>query len=155
MTTSNKYHRTITGIDGQRVTVDVYAVLVAFDVTCPAIAHAVKKLLAPGQRGHKDKGQDLREAVQSIERAAQMVVGEKSMTNHILPAHLTVENTSKIGTRVAVFLDGVEQKNVIEAHTGEGWLVRCKISDDGSALVDGDKIATERVNGTVTAKVIE
>lgn len=72
MTATNKYHRTITAIDGQRVTVDVYAVLVAFDVTCPAIAHAVKKLLAPGQRGHKDKAQDLREAVQAIERAIQL-----------------------------------------------------------------------------------
>lgn len=72
MSANNKYHRTITSIDGQRVTVDVYAVLVAFDVTCPAIAHAVKKLLAPGQRGHKDKAQDLGEARSSIDRALQM-----------------------------------------------------------------------------------
>lgn len=69
---TNKYHRTITAIDGQRVTVDVYSVLVAFDVTCPATQHAVKKLLAPGQRGHKDKAQDLSEARSSIDRALQM-----------------------------------------------------------------------------------
>lgn len=69
---TNKYHRTIVGIDGSTATVDVYAVLAAFNVTCPATQHAVKKLLAPGQRGHKDKAQDLSEARSSIDRALQM-----------------------------------------------------------------------------------
>lgn len=60
----NKYQRQLNG-----ATVDVYDVLVAFNVTNPATAHAVKKLLMPGSRGHKDLLTDLREARDSIERA--------------------------------------------------------------------------------------
>lgn len=50
---------------------DVYDVLIMFDVRDPAIQHAVKKLLACGQRGHKDVFQDLREARESINRALE------------------------------------------------------------------------------------
>jgi hypothetical protein len=42
-------------------------------VTCPATAHAIKKLLMAGERGHKDKVQDLKEAKQSIERAIELI----------------------------------------------------------------------------------
>lgn len=52
--------------------IDVYDILVAFNVTCPAIGHAIKKLLCPGTRGHKDKIQDIKEAYISIERALQL-----------------------------------------------------------------------------------
>lgn len=54
------------------VIVDVYDVLVAFNVTDPAVQHAVKKLLAMGQRGHKDKMTDLKEAHWQLERAVQI-----------------------------------------------------------------------------------
>ena len=63
----NKYQRTIKGD-----TVDVYDVLVAFGVTCPAMAHAIKKMLMPGQRGSKDAEQDKREAIQAIERSIEL-----------------------------------------------------------------------------------
>lgn len=53
--------------------IDVYRVLALFNVTNPAIAHAVKKLLVPGRRGAKDVQKDLREAVVSINRALQMM----------------------------------------------------------------------------------
>lgn len=64
---TNKYARTIYGVE-----VDVYDVLVAWDVTCPATQHAIKKLLMPGKRGSKDKLQDLEEAGQAIERAIEL-----------------------------------------------------------------------------------
>jgi len=51
---------------------DVYDVLKAFEVCNPAIQHAIKKLLMPGRRGHKDKIQDLLEAKQSIVRAINL-----------------------------------------------------------------------------------
>ena len=55
--------------------VDVYDVLTIFKVHNPAIQHAIKKLLCPGQRtAAKDKIQDLREAILSIERAIEMEV---------------------------------------------------------------------------------
>ena len=63
-----KYDRTIK----PGVSVDVYDVLKAFNVTCPATAHAIKKLLAPGQRGTKSLVTDLEEAAASINRAIQL-----------------------------------------------------------------------------------
>lgn len=64
----NKYQREVK----EGVFVDVYDVLKAFNVTNPAMAHAVKKMLAPGQRGAKDMIQDMKEAIQSIERAIEL-----------------------------------------------------------------------------------
>ena len=52
--------------------VDVYDVLMASNVTNPATQHAIKKLLMPGNRGHKDKLTDLKEAYQSIARAIEL-----------------------------------------------------------------------------------
>lgn len=65
------YRRTLpTYEDG---TSDVYTVLKGYEVTCPAIAHAVKKLLAPGCRsGGKSYTQDLEEAMQSIQKAIEL-----------------------------------------------------------------------------------
>lgn len=63
----NKYVRKIHGVD-----IDVYDVLKAWNVTCPAIQHAIKKLLMPGQRGHKDKLNDLEEAHNAIQRAIEL-----------------------------------------------------------------------------------
>ena len=55
-------------------TVDVYRVLKLFNVTDPCIQHAVKKLLVAGGRGAgKSIERDLREAVDSINRALQMI----------------------------------------------------------------------------------
>ena len=51
---------------------DVYSVLDAFDVTCPARQHAIKKLLCSGLRGKGDVLQDLREALEAVERAVQI-----------------------------------------------------------------------------------
>jgi hypothetical protein len=65
-----KYRRVIRDIDtGQPIVVDVYAVLEAFRVTCPARQHAIKKLLAAGTRGKGDTIQDLQEAVVAVQRA--------------------------------------------------------------------------------------
>lgn len=63
----NKYARICKGLP-----VDVYDVLRAFAVTNPATQHAIKKLLCAGLRGHKDKMQDLTEALKSIERAIEL-----------------------------------------------------------------------------------
>jgi hypothetical protein len=64
----SKYHVVING-----GWADVYDVLWAFKVTNPATAHTIKKLLKPGQRGHKDEITDLAEAAQSIVRAIELI----------------------------------------------------------------------------------
>ena len=68
-TYGNKYHRTIKGVTEGSAVVDVYCVLEAFAVTCPARQHAIKKLLCAGLRGKGDSVQDLTEAMESVARA--------------------------------------------------------------------------------------
>lgn len=69
----NKYHRGVHDLfENKQVTVDVYSVLDAFNVTCPAIQHAAKKLLCAGIRGKGDTAQDLSEARDAITRAMEL-----------------------------------------------------------------------------------
>ena len=69
--TMNKYSRTF-----PTTHVDVYRVLKEFQVLDPGLQHAIKKLLFAGQRGHKDKRQDLLEAVDAIRRSIEMMEEE-------------------------------------------------------------------------------
>ena len=52
--------------------IDVYRVIELFEVTHPALQHALKKILAAGNRGAKDWGKDVQEAIDSLNRALQM-----------------------------------------------------------------------------------
>jgi hypothetical protein len=54
------------------VSVDVYSVLVAFGVTCPARAHAIKKLLCCGNRGKGSEMADLLGVEAAGARAIQL-----------------------------------------------------------------------------------
>jgi hypothetical protein len=63
----NKYIRQCKGVD-----IDVYDVLIAFDVKCPAMQHAIKKMLCSGLRGYKDQTQDKLEAIASINRSIEL-----------------------------------------------------------------------------------
>lgn len=67
----SKYLRPIIGAtpDGK---IDVYGILLTFNVQCPASQHAIKKLLCAGIRGKGDTLQDLREARDAIDRAIQL-----------------------------------------------------------------------------------
>lgn len=70
----NKYLRLIHPADGigEPIRVDVYAVLSAFGVTCPARQHAIKKLLCAGLRGKGDESSDLDGALAAVSRAIEM-----------------------------------------------------------------------------------
>lgn len=52
---------------------DVYDVLDIFEVNNPAIAHAVKKMLVTGKRGHKDEVRDIKDAISTLNRALTLV----------------------------------------------------------------------------------
>ena len=65
--TGSKYRKVIRGSY-----IDVYDILLAYEVTNPAIQHAVKKLLVAGKRGYKDTKKDLAEANWSITRAMEL-----------------------------------------------------------------------------------
>lgn len=70
----SKYIRQINEASPQPkgVLVDVYQVIEAFDVACPATQHAIKKLLCAGLRGKATRLQDLIDARDAIFRAIEM-----------------------------------------------------------------------------------
>lgn len=78
----DKYKRKIHGMaDAVPVQVDVYSVLEAFEVRCPAVQHAVKKLLCAGIRGKGDTLQDLREAKDAIDRAISLHIVRENIND--------------------------------------------------------------------------
>jgi hypothetical protein len=76
----SKYLRRILGSIGEPMLdgvirepkIDVYGVLLTFDVKCPARQHAIKKLLCSGLRQKATELQDLEEARDAIDRAIQL-----------------------------------------------------------------------------------
>lgn len=75
----NKYQKKIIGKTAPNVTgqiiaayVDVYDVLKAFNVQCPALQHLIKKALNAGCRGHKDLQTDLQDIIDSAIRAKEL-----------------------------------------------------------------------------------
>ena len=77
--------------------VDVYRVLKLFNVSDPCLQHGIKKLLVAGGRGAgKNIEQDLREAVDSIHRALQMIAedaGSKNDSGFALPPASDAQST--------------------------------------------------------------
>lgn len=71
----NKYSRQCKG-----VTIDVYDVLKAFEVTDPALQHLIKKALCAGLRGHKNKEQDLIDILDSANRALELYHDDNGST---------------------------------------------------------------------------
>lgn len=66
----NKYLREIK----PGVFVDVYDVLMAWNVTNPALQHLIKKALQAGERGHKSREQDLQDIIDSAIRAKELEI---------------------------------------------------------------------------------
>lgn len=54
--------------------VDVYDVLMAWNVTNPALQHLIKKALQAGDRGHKSREQDLQDIIDSAIRAKELEI---------------------------------------------------------------------------------
>lgn len=68
-----KYLRQIRAVSSDSsCAVDVYAVIEAFGVTCPARAHAIKKLLCCGNRNKGSEMADLLGAEAAISRAIEL-----------------------------------------------------------------------------------
>lgn len=54
--------------------IDVYDVLMAWNVTNPALQHLIKKALQAGERGHKSHEQDLQDIIDSAIRAKELEI---------------------------------------------------------------------------------
>lgn len=64
----NHYFRDVRHLRG----VDPYRVADLFNVTHPALQHALKKILCTGARGSKDAATDVQEAIDSLNRWLEM-----------------------------------------------------------------------------------
>lgn len=49
-----------------------------------------------------------------------------------------------------VHADGTEDRDVIEANSEEGWLIRYRRDADGKLIVSGDECLTERIECSFT-----
>jgi hypothetical protein len=67
--TTHKYHRQIIGLCGTAVQVDVDRVLESYKPAYPQLAHAAKKALCAGTRGHKSLRQDILDIIESAQNA--------------------------------------------------------------------------------------
>ena len=63
------YHKDVSHLKS----IDIYRLLELFGVTDQAIGHVVKKLMCAGKRGSKSFEQDVREAVDTLNRRLQMI----------------------------------------------------------------------------------
>lgn len=57
--------------------IDIYRILDLYEVKDHALGHAIKKLLCAGNRGHKDKYQDIVEACKSLDRWLDMQIEDR------------------------------------------------------------------------------
>ena len=83
MTKYSHYHKDVSNLK----TIDVYRTLELFGVTDQALGHAIKKLLCAGQRGAgKSFEQDVREAVDTLNRRLQMLAEDDNPKAFEVPA---------------------------------------------------------------------
>lgn len=92
--------------------IDVYRVLDLFGVDNHAVGHAIKKLLLPGGRGAKGREQDLREAIDSINRALQMMEEDAIGLNGLCDRLKACETRQNTQTHTET---RVEQINALQA----------------------------------------
>ena len=65
---NNPYIKDVSNLDK----IDIYRILDIYEVNDHALGYAIKKLLCAGNRGHKDKYQDVVEAIKSLDRWLEM-----------------------------------------------------------------------------------
>ena len=64
----SQYHRTFQG-----ATLDLYRVAKLWGLDSNPLFHAMKKIMMAGERGHKDKATDLKEAIVAIQEELKMM----------------------------------------------------------------------------------
>lgn len=57
--------------------IDVYRIIDLYRVTDGCFQHALKKILVPGQRGHKDLRKDIEDIIDSMQRKLEMMEEDK------------------------------------------------------------------------------
>lgn len=112
--------------------IDVYRVIELFEVTHPALQHALKKVLCAGDRGAKDWEKDVQEAIDSLNRALQMREEDAGASvglpvNEAMPQyaqndpHAELRKTWKPGQRWQGRLRGDEPQDWSECGESPSW----------------------------------
>lgn len=111
--------------------IDIYRFLDLFNVTDPALAHAIKKLVVPGMRGGgKTTRKDIEEARDTLERKLEMLDEDE-----VGPA-ITADSADKPAENLAGFFD-----------PGYGPWTRMAVMS--FTLPDDDYVQLRDVNGLV------
>ncbi|WP_242137378.1 hypothetical protein [Sphingomonas sp. TREG-RG-20F-R18-01] len=79
------------------------------------------------------------------------------MMDQLIPAVLSIEegepgfrpDWQDIAFNLNIFVDGVEQRNVVSYSCNAGLLKRLQVSEDGRFIVEGDQVVLETIHGTV------
>ena len=99
-----KYLKTVTScVDGKSIQADIYDVLEAWGVTCPARQQAIKKLLQCGNRGKGSPMADLKGAEAAVSRAIDL---QKQRDHQAAVEHvktLDQDKVAKMATAAAAY----------------------------------------------------
>lgn len=108
------------------ILVDVYEVLKAFDVQCPATQHAIKKLLAAGLRAKGIRLQDLEGAMAALNRAIDLE--ERSVEEDGRTQKLALDSRDSISfvAGASLCFEGVEKGDVLEVIEVDGSSIALK-----------------------------
>ena len=116
---NDKYNRKIKGI-----TVDVYDVIKAFDVTCPALQHLIKKALCAGLRGHKNRTQDLQDIVDSALRAQCLDKDDAVQRQHEALIAESEQLAKGSGFKCGGFISSNYKARVGEVGPDPAWILK-------------------------------
>lgn len=105
--------------------IDVYRVLKLFQVTDPALAHAVKKLLVAGGRGAKDQAKDVAEAADALARWQEMRAEESGADDPVaapklLPWELARESVLELHPK-AICIQWDSSTWIISINAEKNW----------------------------------
>jgi hypothetical protein len=121
------YHKDVSALD----TIDVYRVLVLFNVTDPCLQHAIKKLLVAGGRGAgKDINKDVKEAADSCQRFLEMRDEEQVNVLRRVEGHDQVVHAEDFQP---MLINNVNIKYIVKhmANRFLGWKLPVNFSPDG------------------------
>lgn len=131
MSKHSHYHKDVTHLKS----IDVYRTLELFGVTDQALGHAIKKLLCAGQRGAgKTFEQDVREAVDTLNRRLQMLAEDCNQVQNPLPLPEVQPGQLWVLTGS---LETMSRDTAKEKLEGFGALVAGSVSTDTYCLVAG------------------
>lgn len=128
--------------------VDVYRVLQMFDVTCPALQHAAKKILVAGGRGAKDTRKDVQEAIDTLQRKLAML-DEDATESMVMEVTGTADPTKCCGQPHDCSQVWCARRSHEMAEQKEGWVSTLGMTHDDVISLDSRRVQLRDVTGVI------